>query len=101
MPGASTAGAAAIERAYRDSAGRAVATLTRFLGDLDLAEEAVQEAYAIALERWPADGIPPNPGGWIVTTARNKALDWARKATVACLAPVEVRPFEDEPGPTE
>jgi len=76
VPGAS---AAAIERAYRDSAGRAVATLTRFLGDLDLAEEAVQEAYAIALERWPADGIPPNPGGWIVTTARNKALDRLRR----------------------
>ena len=76
MPGADTA---AIERAYRESAGRAVAILTRFLGDLDLAEEAVQEAYAIAMERWPADGIPPNPGGWIVTTARNKALDRLRR----------------------
>jgi RNA polymerase sigma-70 factor (ECF subfamily) len=71
--------AAAIERTYRESAGRAVAILTRFLGDLDLAEEAVQEAYAIAMERWPADGIPPNPGGWIVTTARNKALDRLRR----------------------
>ena len=76
MPGAE---AAAIERVYRESAGRAVAILTRFLGDLDLAEEAVQEAYAIAMERWPADGIPPNPGGWIVTTARNKALDRLRR----------------------
>ncbi|HXJ26200.1 MAG TPA: RNA polymerase sigma factor [Streptosporangiaceae bacterium] len=77
--GAANTDAAAIERAYRESAGRAVAILTRFLGDLDLAEEAVQEAYAIAMERWPADGIPPNPGGWIVTTARNKALDRLRR----------------------
>jgi RNA polymerase sigma-70 factor (ECF subfamily) len=101
--------AAAIERAYRDSAGRAVAILTRFLGDLDLAEEAVQEAYAIAIERWPADGIPPNPGGWIVTTARNKALDRLRREssryhreTQAVLLhgeqepPEEVGPVEDD-----
>ena len=71
--------AAAIERAYRESSGRAVATLVRLFGDIDLAEEAVQEAFAVAAERWPASGVPPNPGGWIVTTARNKALDRLRR----------------------
>ncbi|HEV8276668.1 MAG TPA: RNA polymerase sigma factor [Streptosporangiaceae bacterium] len=76
MPGAD---AAAIERTYRESSGRAVATLVRFFGDIDLAEEAVQEAFTAAAERWPAAGVPPNPGGWIVTTARNKALDRLRR----------------------
>jgi RNA polymerase sigma-70 factor (ECF subfamily) len=74
-----SADAAAIERAYRESSGRAVATLVRLFGDIDLAEEAVQEAFAVAAERWPAAGVPPNPGGWIVTTARNKALDRLRR----------------------
>jgi RNA polymerase sigma-70 factor, ECF subfamily len=76
VPGAD---AAAIERTYRESSGRAVATLVRFFGDIDLAEEAVQEAFTVAAERWPAAGVPPNPGGWIVTTARNKALDRLRR----------------------
>lgn len=76
MPGAD---AAAIERTYRESSGRAVATLIRFFGDIDLAEEAVQDAFTVAAERWPAAGVPPNPGGWIVTTARNKALDRLRR----------------------
>jgi RNA polymerase sigma-70 factor (ECF subfamily) len=74
-----SADAAALERAYRESAGRAVATLVRVFGDIDVAEEAVQEAFAVAAERWPATGVPPNPGGWIVTTARNKALDRLRR----------------------
>ena len=73
------ADAAAIERTYRESSGRAVATLIRLFGDIDLAEEAVQEAFAAAAQRWPATGVPPNPGGWIVTTARNKALDRLRR----------------------
>jgi RNA polymerase sigma-70 factor, ECF subfamily len=73
------ADAAAIERTYRESSGRAVATLVRVFGDIDLAEEAVQEAFAVAAQRWPATGVPPNPGGWIVTTARNKALDRLRR----------------------
>jgi RNA polymerase sigma-70 factor (ECF subfamily) len=72
-------GAAAIEQAYRESSGPALATLIRLFGDIDLAEEAVQEAFAIAAERWPQSGVPPNPGGWIVTTARNKALDRLRR----------------------
>jgi RNA polymerase sigma-70 factor (ECF subfamily) len=76
VPGAD---AAAIERTYRESSGRAVATLVRLFGDIDLAEEAVQEAFTVAAERWPAAGVPPNPGGWIVTTARNKALDRLRR----------------------
>ena len=76
MPGLDTT---AVERAYRDSSGRAVATLVRLFGDIDLAEEAVQEAFAVAAERWAAAGVPPNPGGWIVTTARNKALDRLRR----------------------
>jgi RNA polymerase sigma-70 factor, ECF subfamily len=68
-----------VERAYRESYGRAVATLVRLFGDIDLAEDAVQEAFAAAAHRWPAAGVPPNPGGWIVTTARNKALDRLRR----------------------
>ncbi len=77
MPGPDVA---AVERAYRESAGRAVATLVRLLGDIDLAEEAVQEAFTVAAERWlEAGGVPPNPGGWIVTTAKNKALDRLRR----------------------
>ncbi len=71
--------AAAIEQAYRESSGRAIATLARLFGSIDIAEEAVQEAFAVAVARWPADGVPPNPGGWIVTTARNKALDRLRR----------------------
>jgi RNA polymerase sigma-70 factor, ECF subfamily len=56
-----------------------VAVLTRFLGDISFAEEAVQEAFAIALAKWPSDGIPPSPAGWLITTARNKALDRLRR----------------------
>ncbi|HEX4190884.1 MAG TPA: sigma-70 family RNA polymerase sigma factor [Marmoricola sp.] len=59
--------------------GRIVATLIRRLGDIDLAEDAVAEAWVSALERWPADGIPPNPGGWLTTTAGNKAIDRIRR----------------------
>ncbi|HEU5084881.1 MAG TPA: DUF6596 domain-containing protein [Acidimicrobiales bacterium] len=64
---------------FRREAGRCTATLIRVLGDIDLAEDAVAEAFAIAAERWPADGIPPNPGGWITTTARNRAIDRLRR----------------------
>ncbi len=70
---------AAIERAFRQEFGRAVATLVRLCGDIDLAEEAVQEAFVVALQRWPVGGVPPNPGGWIVTTARNRAIDRLRR----------------------
>jgi RNA polymerase sigma-70 factor (ECF subfamily) len=69
----------AIEVAFREGSGRAVATLVRLFGDIDIAEEAVQEAFAVASARWPATGVPPNPGGWIVTTARHKAVDRLRR----------------------
>jgi RNA polymerase sigma-70 factor, ECF subfamily len=64
---------------YRREVGRCTATLVRVLGDVDLAEEAVAEAFAIAAERWPEIGTPPNPGGWITTTARNRAIDRLRR----------------------
>ena len=64
---------------FRNEAGRIVATLTRLLGDIDLAEDAMQEALATALERWPRDGLPDRPGAWLMTTARNKALDHLRR----------------------
>jgi RNA polymerase sigma-70 factor (ECF subfamily) len=69
----------AITRAHHEEWARVVATLTRHFGDLDVAEEAAAEAFATAVERWPADGIPPNPGGWLTTTARRKALDRIRR----------------------
>ena len=68
-----------IEETFRREFGRAVATLVRLFGDIDLAEEAVQEAFTVAVQKWPATGVPPNPGGWIVTTARNRAIDRLRR----------------------
>ena len=68
-----------IEGHFRREYGRCVASLVRFLGDIDLAEEAVQEAFAVALNRWPAAGVPPNPGAWITTTAKNRAIDQLRR----------------------
>ena len=70
---------AEVGRIFREESGRSVATLIRVVGDIDLAEDAVQEAFAVALRKWPADGLPPNPGGWITTTARNRALDRLRR----------------------
>ncbi len=72
-------GAPAVEQTFRREHGRAVATLVRLFGDIDLAEEAVQEAFVVAVRRWPEAGVPPNPGGWIVTTARNRAIDRLRR----------------------
>jgi RNA polymerase sigma-70 factor, ECF subfamily len=69
-----------VDRLFREESGRAVATLIRVLGDFDLAEEAVQEAFARAIEIWPVRGVPRNPGAWIVTTARNAAIDRIRRA---------------------
>jgi RNA polymerase sigma-70 factor, ECF subfamily len=68
-----------VGRAFREESGRAVATLIRVLGDFDAAEEAVQEAFVTALERWPRDGIPANPGAWITRVARNRAIDRLRR----------------------
>lgn len=69
----------AIAATFRAEFGAAVATLTRVFGDLGVAEDAVQEAFVVATQKWTADGVPPNPGGWIVTTARRKALDRVRR----------------------
>jgi RNA polymerase sigma-70 factor (ECF subfamily) len=69
----------ALTGVFRGEAARIVATLTRLLGDIDLAEDAVQEALAAAVERWPRDGTPDRPGAWLMTTARNKALDHLRR----------------------
>jgi RNA polymerase sigma-70 factor, ECF subfamily len=68
-----------IGRIFREESGRSVATLIRIFGDLDLAEDAVQEAFALALRKWPVEGLPPNPGAWITTTARNRAIDHLRR----------------------
>jgi len=68
-----------VARVFREEYGRAVAVLVRLLGDIDLAEEAVQEAFEAAVRRWPESGLPPSPAGWIVTTARNRAIDRHRR----------------------
>ncbi len=71
--------AADVARAFRQEYGRAVAVLVRVFGDIDLAEDAVQDAFAAALERWPVTGLPPSPAGWLITTARNKGIDHRRR----------------------
>ena len=88
-------------RVFREEWGRAVAALTRVLGDIQLAEDAVQDAFTTALERWPRDGTPVTPGAWIITTARNRAIDrlrreqtFARKAEL--LARLEALPAEED-----
>jgi RNA polymerase sigma-70 factor (ECF subfamily) len=71
--------AAAVERVFREESGRIIATLIRVCGDFDLAEEALQDALAVALERWRLEGIPANPGAWLTVTARRKAIDRLRR----------------------
>ncbi|MFD4560966.1 RNA polymerase sigma factor [Streptomyces sp. NPDC058469] len=68
-----------IEAVFRAEYGRAVSVLVRFLGDIDLAEEAVQDAFTTAVQKWPETGVPPSPAGWIITTARNRAVDRLRR----------------------
>jgi RNA polymerase sigma-70 factor (ECF subfamily) len=70
---------ATVGRIFREESGRTVAALIRVFGDIDVAEDAVQEAFAVALRKWPGGGLPPNPGGWITTTARNRAIDRLRR----------------------
>ena len=97
-----------VEHAFRAEHGRAVAVLVRVFGDIDVAEEAVQEAFAAALERWPVDGVPPSPAGWIITTARRRAIDRLRRessrddrhAQAALLAEQSAGPAE-EVGPVQ
>src|SRR5205823_133094 len=69
----------ALARLFREEHGRVLATLIGVLGDFDLAEDALQDAVAAALERWPSSGVPANPAGWLVTTARNRAIDRIRR----------------------
>jgi RNA polymerase sigma-70 factor, ECF subfamily len=71
--------ASEIDRVFREEYGRAVAVLVRVFGDIGIAEEAVQDAFAAAVQRWPASGLPPSPAGWIITTARNRAIDRLRR----------------------
>jgi len=96
---------AAVDAAFRDEWGRVVATLIRTTGDWDLAEECAQDAFAMALQRWTADGIPGRPGAWLTTAARNRAIDVLRRRAVgaaklrevAALAPADsAGPFEVE-----
>jgi RNA polymerase sigma-70 factor, ECF subfamily len=68
-----------IDRVFREEYGRTVATLVRAFGDIDIAEDAVQDAFAAAVQRWPSTGLPPSPAGWIITTARNRAIDRLRR----------------------
>jgi RNA polymerase sigma-70 factor, ECF subfamily len=71
--------ASEIERVFREQYGRAVAVLVRVVGDIDIAEEVVQDAFTAAVQRWPSTGLPPSPAGWIITTARNRAIDRLRR----------------------
>ncbi|HEV7211640.1 MAG TPA: RNA polymerase sigma factor [Blastococcus sp.] len=94
----------AVETVFRQHYGRAVSVLARLLGDIGLAEEAVQDAFVVAIERWPADGVPPSPAGWIVTTARNRAIDRLRREASradrhaqAALLAAESEPVEEDP----
>jgi RNA polymerase sigma-70 factor (ECF subfamily) len=96
---------AAIERVFVAEYGRAVAVLVRVFGDIDIAEEAVQDAFTQALRRWPATGLPPSPAGWIITTARNRAIDRLRRessredrhAQAALLHAADDEPTEEGP----
>jgi RNA polymerase sigma-70 factor (ECF subfamily) len=78
-PTAPEVAASEIERVFREEYGRAVAVLVRAFGDIDTAEEAVQDAFTVAVQRWPDNGLPPSPAGWIITTARNRAIDRLRR----------------------
>jgi RNA polymerase sigma-70 factor (ECF subfamily) len=92
-----------IERVFREEFGRAVAVLVRSFGDIDIAEEAVQDAFTVAVQRWPETGLPPSPAGWIITTARRRAIDRLRSDTArdrhakAALMQAEGTPIDDGP----
>ena len=87
----------AISQAHHEDWARVVAALTRRFGDLDIAEEAAAEAFATAVGRWPVDGIPPNPGAWLMTTAQHKAIDRFRRETQRHGQPNEAQMFHDGP----
>lgn len=104
MPDAPTSTAAEIDRIFRAEYGRAVAVLVRIFGDIDTAEEAVQDAFTAAVDRWPSEGLPPRPAGWIITTGRNRAIDRLRREALrddrhaqAALLTVSSEPAEEGP----
>ena len=76
---------AAVAEAFRDEWGQVVATLIGLTGDWDLAEECAQDAFALAVQRWPRDGVPHRPGAWLTTTARNRAIDRLRREAVGAV----------------
>ena len=88
---------AAIARAHQDEWARVVAALARRFGDLDIAEEAAAEAFAVAVERWPVDGVPPNPGAWLTTTASRKAIDRLRREQKRDDKVMQARMLDDGP----
>jgi RNA polymerase sigma-70 factor (ECF subfamily) len=88
---------AAVDEAFREEWGRVVATLIRTTGDWDLAEECAQDAFALALQRWPRDGIPGRPGAWLTTAARNRAIDVLRRKAVGAAKLREVAAMSGEP----
>ena len=92
---------ARVEEAFRRESGRSVASLVRRFGDIDVAEEAVQEAFVIALRRWPVDGLPPNPGAWITTTAGNRAVDRLRRESIRHDRHVQAALLQPDPKPSE
>ena len=100
---------AEIERVFGEEYGRAVAVLVRVFGDIDIAEEAVQDAFAAAVQRWPSTGLPPSPAGWIISTARNRAIDRLRReasradrhAQAALLHARDTDPVEEDAVPDE
>ncbi|MHB1569087.1 MAG: RNA polymerase sigma factor [Solirubrobacteraceae bacterium] len=90
-----------LDQVFRDDWGRVLASLVGFLGDIDLAEEAAQDAFAIAAERWPRDGWPDNPAGWLITTARRRAIDRIRRErTLAAKTEQLTRELRDRPEET-
>jgi RNA polymerase sigma-70 factor (ECF subfamily) len=91
----------AVGRVFRAESGRCVAALIRVFGDIDVAEDAVQDAFAIALRTWPSEGLPPNPGGWITTTARHRAIDRLRRDSRGRELLAQAAPLPDSTGPTE
>ncbi len=91
----------AIRTAFREEWGRIVAGLIRMTGDWALAEDCAQEAFAAALRRWPLDGVPGSPGGWLTTTARNRALDRLRRSAVEARKLEEVLAMQHEPDPAQ
>jgi RNA polymerase sigma-70 factor (ECF subfamily) len=92
---------AAVARAFRDEWGQVVATLIRVTGDWDLAEECAQDAFTLALRRWPRDGIPRRPGAWLTTAARNRAVDRLRREAVGVAKLREVAAVSSEPEPDD